>query len=93
MRRSSLDAIGDLILSFAVFFEAYLRQVSWEDRDRIEARTAELLPILFLARVDGKSPVEYFTEERYKELVRRTAYLLLRNLQKSFCRSRFTGTA
>ena len=30
----------------------------------VEARTARLLPGLFLGRVDGKSPVEYLTEER-----------------------------
>ena len=32
-------------------------------RDDIEARTAHLLPGLFLGRVDGKSPVEYITTD------------------------------
>ena len=40
---------------------------------RLEARAAGLLPGLFLARVDGKSPVEYVTEERDKDRVRRVA--------------------
>ena len=71
------DIIQDLMIDFAVFFEAYLRQVSWEARDEIEARAAKLLPMLFLARVDGKSPVEYVNEERYKDLVRETAYLFI----------------
>ena len=71
------DVINDLMLGFALFFEAYLRQVNWEGRDEVEARSAQLLPILFLARVDGKSPVEYVTEERYKDLVRETAYLFI----------------
>ena len=46
--------------------------------DRIEQRAAALLPGLFLARVDGKSPVEYVTEERQREQVRRVAGALLR---------------
>lgn len=51
----------------------YLDGVEWESRDGCEARAAHLLPGLFLARVDGKSPVEYVTEERDRERVRRVA--------------------
>jgi hypothetical protein len=40
-------------------------------------RAASLLPGLLLARVDGKSPVEYLTEEAPKERVRRVARALL----------------
>jgi aminoglycoside phosphotransferase (APT) family kinase protein len=39
----------------------------------VESRTASLLPALLLARVDGKSPVEYLTEEAPREHVRRFA--------------------
>jgi len=42
----------------------------------VEERTASLLPALLLARVDGKSPVEYLTESQ-KELVRAVARELL----------------
>ena len=42
---------------------AYLAGVDWESADGLEARAAALLPALFLARVDGKSPVEYLTLE------------------------------
>lgn len=38
---------------------SYLDAVRWEPRATIEARAAALLPGLLLARVDGKSPVEY----------------------------------
>jgi hypothetical protein len=37
----------------------------------LEQRAAALLPGLFLARVDGKSPVEYLTSEVDRERVRR----------------------
>ena len=43
----------------------------------VEARAASLLPGLLLARIDGKSPVEYVTEEAQKERVRRVARALL----------------
>ncbi len=36
----------------------------------IEPRVARLLPMLLLARIDGKSPVEYLTEPRPAEFVR-----------------------
>ena len=56
---------------------AYLRGVAWEKPDALEQRAAALLPGLFLARVDGKSPVEYITDERCKDRVRRVARALL----------------
>ena len=56
---------------------AYLPLVAWESAATLEKRTAHLLPALFLARVDGKSPVEYITEEVQKNRVRRVARALL----------------
>ena len=43
----------------------------------IEERAATLLPGLLLARVDGKSPVEYLTGDAQKDRVRRVARALL----------------
>ncbi|MCF3629639.1 aminoglycoside phosphotransferase family protein [Thalassospiraceae bacterium LMO-SO8] len=43
----------------------------------VEARAAALLPALFLARVDGKSPVEYITADADRDRVRRTARPLI----------------
>ena len=51
----------------------YLAQVGWEPRAAIEARVAQLLPGLFLGRVDGKSPAEYLSGERDRGRVRRVA--------------------
>jgi 5-methylthioribose kinase len=62
---------------YAALADAYRAQVDWEPADALEARAAALLPGLFLARVDGKSPVEYVTEESQRERVRRTARALL----------------
>jgi aminoglycoside phosphotransferase (APT) family kinase protein len=70
-------AAGELMTAFEGLAETYLRGVDWEPRDVIERRTAHLLPALFLARIDGKSPVEYLTEQRDKDAVRRVARALL----------------
>jgi len=62
---------------FDVLAAAYLAGVTWEPVAKIEERVARLLPGLFLARVDGKSPVEYVTEEAQKQQVRKVAVPLL----------------
>ncbi|MDB5807512.1 MAG: putative aminoglycoside phosphotransferase [Betaproteobacteria bacterium] len=62
---------------FDALAAAYLAGVDWEPAQRIEERAARLLPGLFLARVDGKSPVEYVTEEAQKQQVRKVAVPLL----------------
>jgi hypothetical protein len=63
---------------FDRFVAAYLRGVSWEPRGSIESRIARLLPALLLARIDGKSPIEFDTSDRDKNRVRNTARLRLR---------------
>ena len=58
---------------FDALAHMYLSAVSWEDRTALEARTCALLAGMLLARVDGKSPVEYITTEHQREQVRRFA--------------------
>jgi aminoglycoside phosphotransferase (APT) family kinase protein len=62
---------------YSAFSDAYLAGVTWEPRMEIESRIASLLPGLLLARIDGKSPVEYITDERDKCMVRETARPLI----------------
>ena len=71
------NAIGGFLACFEALTRAYLAGVGWEPAATLEARTAHLLPGLFLARVDGKSPVEYITNDHDKERVRRCARMLL----------------
>jgi len=56
---------------------AWLDGVDWEPREEAEARAASLLPGLFLGRIDGRSPVEYVTEEADRDRVRRVARAFL----------------
>ena len=70
-------AADDFLLSFQTLFDAYSTKLSWERTETLETRTASLLPALLLARVDGKSPVEYLVSESEKEHVRTVARELL----------------
>ncbi len=49
---------------------AYRAHVAWEPPAALDARTAALLPGLLLARIDGKSPVEYLAAEADRARVR-----------------------
>ncbi len=62
---------------FDALASAYLAEVDWEPVAQLEARAASLLPGLFLARVDGKSPVEYLRGDADRARVRRCARALL----------------
>lgn len=62
---------------FASLSESFLENVNWEKKRELERRAASLLPGLLLARVDGKSPVEYLTDDAQKNRVRRIAGALL----------------
>lgn len=65
-----------LMQCFRSFTQAYGPRVSWEDGASVDSRAAALLPGLALARIDGKSPVEYL-DEATRERVRRFASTLL----------------
>ncbi|TVT46069.1 MAG: aminoglycoside phosphotransferase family protein [Denitromonas halophila] len=70
-------ARADFLACFAALSTAYLAEVDWEPADALEARAASLLPGLLLARVDGKSPAEYLTDDTQRAHVRRCARALL----------------
>jgi aminoglycoside phosphotransferase (APT) family kinase protein len=72
-------ARSGFLACFAALAEAYLTGVDWEPRAALEARASALLPGLLLARVDGKSPVEYIDQEAQRDAVRRVARPLLQH--------------
>jgi aminoglycoside phosphotransferase (APT) family kinase protein len=64
-----VEDVGDRLVEAAERLTvAYFENVDWEDRSGLEARAAALLPALALARVDGKSPLEYLDETQRSEL-------------------------
>lgn len=67
-----------LTQSFSLFVESYFEQVTFEARPSLEARAADLLPALMLARIDGRSPVEYLVgKTAEQQFVRRFSRALL----------------
>lgn len=86
-------AAGAFLRAFDALAETYLARVDWEPRSALEERAAQLLPALFLARVDGKSPVEYITAEAGRERVRRTARPLIRTPPATLAAVREAWTA
>jgi 5-methylthioribose kinase len=62
---------------FDALKDSYLRAVSWEQPAAIEQRAAQLLPGLLLARIAGKSPVEYIVSDSDRNYVRSRAITLL----------------
>ncbi|HTQ14080.1 MAG TPA: aminoglycoside phosphotransferase family protein [Rhizomicrobium sp.] len=69
---------GRYLSSFRSLADAYLGGVTWEEPEEIAARTAGLLPALMLARVDGKSPVEYLAADEDRQAVRAFALARLK---------------
>lgn len=65
-----------LMSCFAAMTRAYFAHVHWEPIRELERRTASLLPGLTLARVAGKSPVEYLADPA-RDRVRMLAIQLL----------------
>lgn len=74
--------LDSLIACFNAMQQAYFRHVSWEPPQALAQRVATLLPGLTLARVDGKSPVEYLSEPA-RQTVRRLAIQLLQQAPAS----------
>ncbi|MGI5460978.1 phosphotransferase family protein [Streptomyces sp. CA-249302] len=71
------EVTADLLASADALAHAYFAHVDWEPRTALEQRAATLLPALLLARVDGKSPVEYLDDPAPRDLVRQVATSLL----------------
>jgi aminoglycoside phosphotransferase (APT) family kinase protein len=56
--------------AFTAFTTHYLARVTWEPIASLQERAAALLPALLLARLDGKSPVEYLQSDAVKQQAR-----------------------
>lgn len=59
--------------------DAYRAAINWEDGDGLLLRAGKLTATLLLARVEGKSPARYLTDDNHKNIVRNQAraYLLV----------------
>lgn len=64
------NGLGD---AFRAFAKAYFESAAWEPRAALERRACRFVSALLLARIDGKSPVEYLTSEEARFFVRARA--------------------
>jgi aminoglycoside phosphotransferase (APT) family kinase protein len=71
------SATSGFLACFDALIHAYLHDIGWEPSSELESRIAALLPALLLARIDGKSPVEYIDDKTIKEGVRAFATPLI----------------
>lgn len=69
----------DYLGCFDAFASTSLELCAWESPTDLEERTCGLLAGMLLARIDGKSPVEYIGESRHKDNVRLFAGHFLQN--------------
>jgi len=58
--------------------DIYFSKVECMSAQALEQRFVRLLPLLMLARVDGKSPVEYITSDDDKDRIRKMAFRIIR---------------
>jgi aminoglycoside phosphotransferase (APT) family kinase protein len=75
------DAADGFLDCYGSLAAAYKDGIDWEPADAHERRTAVLLAAMVLARIDGKSPVEYLTDEKVKQRARSVACALLERSQ------------
>jgi hypothetical protein len=78
LKAAHLPHHADSLMScFRTMTRGYFAHVQWEPARELERRAASLLPGLTLARVAGKSPVEYLAAQ-VRDRVRTLAIRLLR---------------
>jgi aminoglycoside phosphotransferase (APT) family kinase protein len=65
-------------------WSTYLGGLAAEQQDGLETRVCRLLPMLMLARVDGKSPVEYLTDGTKQDLTRAFVAECLSSRERDF---------
>ena len=65
------EKCGDYVGLGIAAWQAYQNALRKKKRiDAVAGDTASMLPMLMLARVDGKSPVEYLDDEKKRQLIR-----------------------
>lgn len=71
------ESAGAYLASLDALAAAYKSGITWESAEAADTRAVALLSAFLLARVDGKSPVEYIIRDEDKAFVRGVARELL----------------
>ena len=71
------DKSQEFIKSYIIFYKEYLNNLNLKNYKSYINRIIEMTPIMLLARIDGKSPVEYLNSKKIKNIIRKKSFLLL----------------
>ena len=79
--RNRSDAFLNMLVEMT---DTFFSEITFMDPKELEASCMEILGFMMLARIDGKSPVEYITCDKTKQLVRDMALRLLHSDIKTY---------
>jgi len=71
------DKSKEFIKSYMIFYKEYLKNLNAKKSKLYIDRIIKMTPIMMLARIDGKSPVEYIKSKKIKNTIRNKSFLLL----------------
>ena len=77
------DKKNKFIQSYENFFKTYLKSIKLSQRKNFIDRCIAMVPIMLLARIDGKSPVEYIIKKNIKNKIRLLSFNLINDPPKS----------
>ncbi len=60
-----------------IMLDKYFSEVKFMDPAELEKCFVKTLALLFIARVDGKSPAEYITDDGDKDIIRKTSFRMI----------------
>ena len=63
--------------AYKLFYKQYMRNLSKYEYKNYLKRILDMTPVMLLARVDGKSPVEYIKTKRIKNKIREMSFKMI----------------
>ena len=67
----------DFLKGYKTFYNEYLSRINRKSLNEFYNRIIKMTPIMLLARIDGKSPVEYIKSKKIKDVIRKKSFKLL----------------
>ena len=71
------DKKKQFLNSYKIFFDTYLKLIPYIDKNKFVQRCIDMIPIMLIARIDGKSPVEYIVSKRMKNNIRKFSFKMI----------------
>ena len=68
---------SQFLKAYKNFIDTYISNSNCDDKNFFFRRCLNMIPLMLIARVDGKSPVEYVTSKKMKNKIRKLSFKLL----------------